>query len=211
LDQKHLTDNTLIVYVTDNGWIQRTKRSEVPDGWKQGFAPKSKQSPYDGGTRTPILLSWPGKIAPSERTELVSSIDLVPTMLKAAGADIPENLPGLDLLPALTGQQPLKRKELFGESFAHDVADVDNPQASLLYRWVIQDHWKLLLTYDGETNRYAAAHLKLDGGPQLFDLQADPFEEHNAASAHPDLVRKLAGRLNDWWPVTQRHTVDAVR
>lgn len=58
LDAKKVRDNTLIVYVTDNGWIQKTPDTEVPEGWNQSFAPKSKQSPYDGGVRTPISFSW---------------------------------------------------------------------------------------------------------------------------------------------------------
>src|SRR5690606_25292792 len=73
VEQHELTEKTLLVYVGDNGWIQN------PDG--PGYAPRSKQSPYEGGTRQPILLSWPGTITPQQRDELVSSIDLVPTML----------------------------------------------------------------------------------------------------------------------------------
>ncbi|MCA9085771.1 MAG: sulfatase [Planctomycetaceae bacterium] len=210
LEQKNVFENTLIVYVTDNGWIQRTGDMKLPDGWKQGFAPKSKQSPYDGGTRTPIMVCWPKKIPPADRPELVSSIDLMPTMLAAAGVEIPENLPGLNLLPACCNQEKLTRNELYGESFAHDVADVDQPEASLLYRWVIEDHWKLLLTYDGKTNRYAAAHLNLGPGPQLFDLKADPMEDHNVAADHKDIVARLAGKLDNWWKVTSRKTVTTV-
>ncbi|MCP4511561.1 MAG: sulfatase-like hydrolase/transferase, partial [Fuerstiella sp.] len=154
LDKADVSDNTMIVYVTDNGWIQRTPDVSVPPGWRPSFAPKSKQSPNDGGTRTPIMVCWPKKIQPAERSEVVSSIDLVPTMLKAAGADVPEELPGIDLLPVINNEKPLGRDAIFGESFAHDIADVDNPQASLLYRWVIEGKWKLLLTYDGKLNRY---------------------------------------------------------
>jgi arylsulfatase A-like enzyme len=53
LDEKNVSENTLIVYVTDNGWIQRTERSSVPEGWDRQFAPRSKQSPNEGGVRTP--------------------------------------------------------------------------------------------------------------------------------------------------------------
>lgn len=66
LEKAGVSDNTMIVYVTDNGWIQRTPDLTVPKGWKSSFAPKSKQSPYDGGTRTPIMVSWPAKIKPSD-------------------------------------------------------------------------------------------------------------------------------------------------
>ncbi|MGB1674150.1 MAG: hypothetical protein ACPHRA_13085, partial [Limisphaerales bacterium] len=69
------------------------------------------------------------------------------------GGELPGDLPGLDLMPSLKSGHPLARKQIFGEGFAHDIADIENPEASLLYRWTIRDEWKLLLTYDGEVNR----------------------------------------------------------
>lgn len=204
LKESGVAENTMIVYVTDNGWIQRTPDTTVPAGWKTSFAPKSKQSPNEGGTRTPIMVSWPGRIQPSDRPEVVSSIDLVPTMLKAAGAEVPANLPGIDLLPVVTGQKPLGRDHLFGESFAHDVADIDNPEASLLYRWVIQGKWKLLLTYDGKVNSYGPVHLREEKRPQLFDLLADPTETTNLAEHNADVVAELAAKLDAWWKVKER-------
>ncbi|MCB9875256.1 MAG: sulfatase-like hydrolase/transferase [Planctomycetaceae bacterium] len=204
LDAKKVRDNTLIVYVTDNGWIQKTPDTEVPEGWNQSFAPKSKQSPYDGGVRTPISFSWRGKIKPARRTELVSSIDIVPTILSAAGAKVPANLPGLDLMPVLRDGNRIERDTLFGESFAHDVADVDDPEASLVYRWCIEGRWKLLLTYDGETGRYDKVQRRHELVPQLFDLLADPSETKNLAAASPDVVERLAKKIDSWWPVKTR-------
>lgn len=196
LEKQGVADNTLVVSLSDNGWIQN------PDA--PGFALRSKQSPYEGGTRQPILLSWPGVIPPGRHPELVSSIDLVPTMLAAAGIEPPESLPGLNLLPWLRDGKPFTRDAVFGETFAHDVADIDNPEASLLFRWVIEGRWKLLLTYDGATGRYADVHPRTERRPQLFDLEADPHEEHNLAAEHPELVERLAGRIADWWPVKER-------
>ena len=196
LDEKGLTENTLTVYLGDNGWIQN------PDG--RGFAPRSKQSAHEGGTRQPTMLSWPGVIEPGRRDELVSSIDLMPTMLSAAGARIPENLPGLDLLPVVRDGEPLGREAIFGETFAHDVADLDDPEASLIYRWVIDGRWKLLLTYDGAVGRYAKWHPRTDPRPQLYDLIDDPHEEKNLAAEHPELVARLAEKIAAWWPVTER-------
>lgn len=204
VDDKGVRENTLIVYVTDNGWIQRTANTQVPDGWRTSFAPRSKQSPYEGGTRTPIMLNWPGKLKPSDRQDVVSSIDLVPTMLKAAGAKVPANLPGLDLMPSIKSDTPLDRQAIYGESFAHDIDDLDNPQATLLYRWTISGKWKLLLTYDGKVNRYNPVHAREEKRPQLFDLLADPHETKNLAGNNPEVVAKLAGNIADWWPVSER-------
>jgi len=208
LRSKDLTDNTLVVFVTDNGWIQRTPETEVPENWRTSFAPRSKQSPNEGGVRTPIILSWPGKIPAGRRDELVSSIDLMPTLLAIAGADVPGDLPGVNLWPVVQAQgKPIQRETLFGEGFAHDIADLENPEASLLYRWCIQGQWKLLLTYDGVTVRYAPVHLREEKRPQLFDLLQDPHEKHNLAARHPGVVARLAALIEDWWPVKDRQVL----
>lgn len=196
LDERGLTDNTLVVYIGDNGWIQ--------DPESGGYAPRSKQSANEGGTRQPILLSWPGVIEPRTYEELASGIDIVPTILSAAGLSVPENLPGKDLLRLARDGQPLERDAIFGETFAHDIADLDDPEASLIYRWVIRGKWKLLLTYDGKLGRYASSHPRTERRPQLFDLLADPHEERNVAGEHPEIVAELVKRLDDWWPVQNR-------
>lgn len=200
IDAQGLTRDTLIVYIADNGWIQQAN--------SPNYAPRSKQSANEGGVRQPILFSWPGIIQPGKRgDQLCSSIDIVPTALAAAGATIPDSLPGLNLLPLLQSGQPTPRKEVFGETFAHDVANIDNPEDSLLYRWVVEGPWKLLLTYDGKLGRYASSHPRTEKRPQLFDLLADPHEDHNLAAQHPEVVSRLAARLQDWWPVTQRQVL----
>ena len=170
--------------------------------------PRSKQTPYEGGIRTPILFCWPGKIAPSDRPELCSSIDLAPTLLAAAGIKADSDLPGLNLWPALTEGQPIDRKALFGETFAHDIADINKPEASLMYRWCIEGKWKLLLTYDGEAHANAAKFPRTDKRPQLFDLIADPHETKNLASENPVVVAELAAKIKQWYPLKERKTVE---
>lgn len=200
IEQKGLTKNTLFVYVADNGWIQSPN--------SPGYAPRSKQSANEGGTRQPIMFSWPGVIQPGKRGEqLCSSIDIVPTALAAAGAQAPEKLPGLNLLPILKSGEPTSRKEVFGETFAHDVANIDKPEDTLLYRWVVDGKWKLLLTYDGKLDRYASSHPRTEKRPQLFDLLADPHEDVNLASKNPETVQRLAEKLQAWWPVTERQVL----
>lgn len=196
IEDRGQRDNTLFVYICDNGWIQS------PD--KRGYAPRSKQTPYEGGIRQPIILNWPARLKAQERKELVSSIDLFPTMLAAAGARIPEGLPGLNLWPNVTSSKPVGRKAIFGEGFAHDIADIENPQASLLYRWTIEGRWKLLLTYDGEVAAYQSTHPRTEKRPQLFDLLKDPHEKKNVAGAHPDVVARLVASIDNWYPVTER-------
>ncbi|WP_372896979.1 sulfatase [Stieleria sp.] len=199
LEQRGLAENTLVVYLTDNGWIQ--------DPEKNGYAPRSKQTPYEGGVRTPIFYWMPGKIKAGTRPELVSSIDIYPTMLAAAGAPLPDDRPGLNLLPHLTSGDEIPRDTLFGEGFAHDIADIEDPEATLLYRWCIEGKWKLLLTYDGEVNRYQSTHPRDEKGPQLFDLIADPAENNNLAKENPEVVARLAEKINNWYPVKRAQTI----
>lgn len=200
LEEKKVRDDTLIIYVTDNGWINRTDRT--------AYAPRSKQTPYEGGVRTPIMFSWPnGGLKSGDRPEVISSIDLFPTALAAAGARIPDGVPGLNLLEDLQQDKAIEREGIFGEGFAHDIADVENPEASLLYRWRIEGKWKLLLTYDGEVNRYKSSHPREEMRPQLFDLSSDPHEKQNVAAEHPEVVADLAAKIEAWWPVQERKTL----
>ncbi len=181
LDEKKLANNTLVVFVVDNGWIQQPGAS--------GYAPKSKRSPYDGGLRTPIMLRWPGRIEPArdEQTPVIS-IDLAPTILTACGLEPTSEMQGLDLLDtdALS-----RRKAIFGATFTHNAIDVHAPASSVEYRWCIEGAWKLLVPN---------AATVPDRQIELYDLPADPHEENNLAAAKPDRVARLTGLIHAWWP-----------
>lgn len=196
LSERDVLDNTLIVYVTDNGWIQR------PDD--RGFADRSKQSAYEAGVRTPIMFRWPARLKPADRSELCSSIDLMPTILAAAGLEPPAGLPGLNLMPAMERGARIERDTIFGEGFAHDIADLANPHSSLLSRWCINERWKLILHYDGKATRYRSLHARMQRGPELFDLEADPHESNNLAAKKPEIVQRLSRKIEQWYPVNDR-------
>jgi uncharacterized sulfatase len=180
LDQQGLRENTLVIYVTDNGWIQ--------DPQANTFAPRSKRSPYDGGLRTPIMLRWPAKLQPlRDDHSLVSSLDLAPTILAGCGLQVPPAMPGENLL-AVAGGQPLRREAVFGEIFAHDEVDLDEPASGLLYRWCIAGDWKIIVPKAGQPC-------------ELYDLAKDPWERQNLAQNREDMVGQLRGRLEDWWRI----------
>ena len=204
IEEAGVADNTIVIYVCDNGWIQRVPDTETPEGWKSGFAPRSKQSAYEGGIRTPIMVKWPsGGVKPKiDRDTLVSSIDLAPTILQACGVKAPEGLPGISLLADACGEKPLPRDTIFGEQFAHDIADIDRPEASLRCRWVIEGPWKLMLNYDGKLGHYGIIHQSDPVEPKLFNLTVDPNEANNVAAANPELVRRLAEKIEKWNPLS---------
>jgi uncharacterized sulfatase len=179
LDDRKLRDNTLVVYLADNGWIQ--------DPSADRYAPKSKQSQYDGGLRTPIMLRWPGKIQPAESDRLAISIDLAPTVLAACGLRATANMQGLNLLDAAALE---KRDTLFGECFEHNAVDIHEPASSLKYRWCIEEHWKLIIPN--------AERIKA-GTIELYDLQADPHETRNLAAQQEAVVQRLSQKIDAWW------------
>jgi len=178
LDERGLTDDTLVLFVVDNGWIQRPDRT--------GYAARSKRSPYEGGVRTPILVSWPGRVTPGHRAGLASSVDLAPTVLAACGAMAQAGLSGGDLVAVARGSEPA-RSTAFGEIFRHDVVDIDEPQRGLRFRWVVQGRFKLIVSADPSVE------------PQLYDVVADPDEQRDLATARPGRVAELRAVLDGWW------------
>lgn len=178
LDRKKLTEDTVVVYVCDNGWIQD------PDN--PNYAPRSKRSQYDGGVRTPILIRWPGKVKPRTSEDLASSIDLAPTVLVAAGLKPTAAMPGLNLLDT---DAVRARKAVYGAIFEHNAVDIHKPAANLQYRWMIEDHWKLIVP----------TALVPDAKVELFDLKSDPHEKTNLAVQKGDTVERLQKLLDAWW------------
>ena len=201
LEKKGIRNNTLIIYISDNGWIQKPDKPNRYDK-------RSKQTCYEGGVRQPTIYNWPSTLAPQDRPELVNSIDIFPTVLAAAGARQPKiKVPGLNLLDYMKEKKPIPRDTIFGESFAHDVADVNNPERTLLYRWCIKGNWKLILSYDGEVGRYKHSH-QYDKSPQLFNLKADPHEKVNLADKKPDKVKELAAAISNWYPLKKAKVLE---
>src|SRR6185503_18252552 len=106
LEKKGLAENTLVVYLADNGWIQDTAAAK--------YAPRSKRSPNEGGIRTPIILRWPAQLKPKhDNQSLVSSIDLALTILAACGIESPKEMQGMNLLQ-VADNKANPREAVFG-------------------------------------------------------------------------------------------------
>ncbi|RMG75047.1 MAG: sulfatase [Bacteroidetes bacterium] len=187
LQDRGLAENTLVVYVCDNGWIQN------PDKPNR-YAPRSKRSPYEMGIRTPIMYHWPGQIeARMDSQHLASSLDLMPTILAAAGMDVPAGLPGLNALDPTAVDS---RQVLFAETFEHDIADIHDPVKSLQHRIMLSPPWKLILP-NPEVLPEARA--------ELYDLGQDPDETENMAEAMPERLSDMVATLDAWWQPAGPH------
>ena len=128
-----------------------------------------KCSSYEPGVQVPLLFRWPGKVPTEQvRDELVSAVDLMPTILKAAGVPIPNGLAGQPLQP-LFEKTPSKawREYLFTEGNFH-TANMYQPQ-----RTVRDDRFKLLLNLQPTSDQAPV---------ELFDLRDDPGETKNLAT-----------------------------
>lgn len=181
LEKAGQRSNTLIIFTTDNGWIQHPVR-------KNDFEDRSKLSPYEGGVRTPIMVSWPGKVKPRvDKQHLASNLDLWPTLAALLQTPVPDRLPGINL----TDEQAVAgRTCVFGEQYSHNIADVDQPARSLQTRSIIDGWWKLVVP-----NPAKRPGMK----PELYDLQNDPWEKVDLASKETARVQGLLEKLDGWW------------
>jgi uncharacterized sulfatase len=183
LEKRGLAGETLVAYLCDNGWVQPPGKSRSLE------ALRGKRTPYERGVRTPIVLRWPGRIAPRrDEQSLVSSIDLAPTILAACGLDPPVGLPGLNLLDAAAVG---RRKAVFGADFTHDIVNLSDPWSGLRHRWCVEGRWKLIVP--------RAAAVPKDQ-VELYDVLADPHEQRDLAGEHAEHVRRLGKLIDEWWP-----------
>ncbi|MGI9545492.1 MAG: sulfatase/phosphatase domain-containing protein, partial [Cyclobacteriaceae bacterium] len=144
--------------------------------------------PYEMGIRTPFMLRWSGTVQPKMDTVTqVSNIDIVPTILAAAGLTAQKPLPGVNLL---SEEDREARDIVFAEAYEHDIADIEAPTRSLQYRIAIEYPWKLMVP---DTNNVK------EKGSELFNLQNDPEEIVNQATINLEKREYLLRRLDQWW------------
>ena len=193
LKKRQLTDNTVVLYICDNGWAARSTNASDPNQklWK-GFAQRSKGSPYENGVRTPIMVSWPGHVKPGNVQDFAHAIDLFPTIAAAAGIEGPKDLPGINLLDE---QARKDRKSVFGVCNSIHNMTLGDPDDTLQYLWCVEGDWKLIVRYHGkDTTQYKALHQWDTAPAQLYNLKDDPHEKNDLAKAKPELSTSLERR-----------------
>ena len=189
LDRLKLTDNTLVILSSDNGPV-------LDDGYNDGANQKlgdhkpagplraGKYSIFDGGTRVPFIVRWPGKVTPGVSPALVSQVDLAASFAALTGqrlgsGDCPDSQ---DVLPALLGQSPTGR---------HSLVEYDQAQEKALRA----GDWKYILPGPTCDGLGPWTGVKIPAPGFLFDLANDPGEKTNLATAHPDQAAALAARF----------------
>jgi arylsulfatase A-like enzyme len=180
LDELGLTNQTIIIFTSDNGGISWQDVEGAP---VTSNAPlrNGKASIHEGGTREPAIVVWPGKVKEGSVSDsLIMSIDYYPTILEMLNLPRPSGqvLDGVSLIPVLTGSGPLSREALFCH-FPHYTPASSNLPAT----WVRRGDWKLIRFYadgPGQTDRF-----------ELYNLRDDLGETTNLADRQPELVREL--------------------
>ncbi|MEX2188528.1 MAG: arylsulfatase [Pirellulales bacterium] len=196
LEQWKLLDNTLVIFMSDNGMSGGTGRGvmgRAADGTELEFYNAGmkglKGSSDEGGVRVPFFVRWDGKIEPGRDVDRIAAhIDLFPTLAALAGAKLPEKqVEGRSLLPLIES----------------DAAAADWPDRYLYThqgRWPTGDEpnkwqWKKFAVRN--------QRFRLVNNGELFDMQDDPGQTKNVIAEHPDVVRDMRVAYDAWWKETR--------
>jgi arylsulfatase A-like enzyme len=195
LEKNGLTRNTLVLFTSDNGGMGNpaSDLGLYPGKYESGLLGDNKPlrghktQVYEGGIRVPAFVNWPGRISPRKVDAPVSVVDWLPTLSKLAGFRPERDLKwdGRDVWPLLTGERQPTERVLYwkgpgGRSFAIRSGD-----------------WKLVV------HEAAAGKLRRT---ELFNLRADPYEQHDLAA----IEKQTLTRLNELLVREQSHDDDAV-
>jgi arylsulfatase A-like enzyme len=180
LDKKKMRDNTLIVFMSDNGGNRSAMLSGDVDVSKlklpadNGPYRGGKGMLYEGGTRVAALANWPGRIKPGEIKEVMHVVDMFPTLAGLAGANASKGKPldGVDVWTTISEGKPSPRKEVVYniEPFRGGVREGD---------------WKLIW------------RTPLPSAVELYNIAEDPSEKNNLADRNPEIVAKLQKRIEE--------------
>ncbi len=205
LEELELTDRTIFIFYSDNGGNVHSNvpgeaqteraaaaRSAMLQDWRRwaGNEPPTNNAPlregkgriYEGGQRVPLLVRWPGKVAPGSTTDaVVGPIDLYPTILAALELAPPEDhhLDGVSLLPVLSQTGELQREAYF-TWFPHLIPAVS----------VRQGDWKLIRRFE--------PHRDYPEVRELYNLRSDLGERQNLAAEMPEKVQQLDALIDDF-------------
>jgi arylsulfatase A len=168
LAELKVRDNTLLIFLGDNGTLGTVTSRFQGSDYRGGKGTTTRR-----GTHVPLIVSWPAVIKqPRVNRDLISSVDILPTICQAAGLKVPANTDGVSFLPQLQGQAGKPREWLYSWYSPRQ-------QADMTVREFAFDH-----------------HYKLYRTGEVFDLSADPFEERSLGkNALPRDASRAVGKL----------------
>ncbi len=198
LREQRVLDNTLIIYINDNGWEQAADVEYADD--HVTFAnggPRGKGSFFETGFRTPIIFYWQGKItAIRDQQTLASAIDVMPTILDYVGVEPPAGLPGHSLRAAIEGETLTKSRDHFIGRLTQHRAGTNfrgEPDTST------EDHMGAALSgYYRRDTRWHFVWLPETGETALYDLVNDPGQLSDASAANAALIEGFKADINAW-------------
>ena len=202
LDELELTENTLVIYTTDNGpWNQPAyieRERGHPEGaifWGEaGPLRAGKGSNYEAGVRVPAIVRWPGVVeAGAESDAIFSTLDFLPTFATLCGFEVPDDRPidGVDQTALLTGEDPEGARDTY-VYMAH-VSRRDNIYAT---NGIRVGDWKYLRAQQVIPGY---AQVEREEVVELYNLAEDLGETTNLASEHPERVEQMEAMLSAWW------------
>jgi arylsulfatase A-like enzyme len=179
LETLHLSDRTIIFFTSDNGGLSVKEGPDTPSTSNDPLR-DGKGYLYEGGIRVPLIVRWPGVIAPGRVEHApVSSVDFFPTLLEMAGVAGRPDLDGVSLGPLLRGAGSVKRDALYWH-YPHYSNQGGKPCGAIR-----EGNWKLVQFFE-------------DGRLELYNLAADLSERQNLAQDRPELASQLRDKLKAW-------------
>ncbi len=179
LEAQGIDENTIVFFASDNG--PHYEGGAHPKHFdSNGPLRGGKRAMYEGGIRTPQLVWWPGTVEPGSRSDLITAFwDFAPTALDLAGAEAPDSMDGLSIVPTLTGQ-PDKQTE--HEYLYWEFYEEGGKQAVRMGKWKG-------VRLNVNKNRNAPI--------ELYDLEIDLGETTNIAEQHPEVVQKIEQAMEE--------------
>jgi arylsulfatase A-like enzyme len=189
LDKLGLTDETIVIFSSDNGGVGGYKELGIKGGEITSNAPLrgGKGMLYEGGIRVPMFVRWPGVVKPGSRCDApVITIDFYPTLLEIAGTPRPAKqvLDGRSIVPLLKGAGSLKRQAIFWHFPAY-LQGSGGTWRTTPAGAVRQGKWKLLEFFE-------------NGRLELYNLERDIGEKNDLARISPEKTKKLHNLLRNW-------------
>jgi arylsulfatase A-like enzyme len=178
LDDLKLSDNTLVIFMSDNGGLCTLEGPNTPPTINTPLR-EGKGYLYEGGIRVPLIFKWPGVAKAGTTSEIpVISMDLFPTILDVCGQKRPEILDGVSLMPVVKNGTIGRDTLCF--HYPHYSNQGGRPGGAIRV-----GDMKLVEFFENDRR-------------ELFDLKADPGENRNFAEARPDVVKELGDKLTAW-------------